>query len=605
LLRIIKRARGEGLLILRHGTDIGEQRALGKKPLPAPRAAEVRRGAGHKVMPKVAIVKQALSLALRSARARARGVRKGSFVVTCAALSACGTDDSPQPADRGDWTEATHGNDTAANYDRLFSMTSVHTIEIAIEAGDFAAMQADLADILADSPGGALPELEAGVMPDAGGVDLATACEAAEAGDACEITTPVGLMQGVCELQGETLSCIPDGFDMGMGGDSLGGAAVDLLSRDPMYVPVEVRHDGHRWLHVGMRYKGNSSLASSHTSGIGKLPFRLDFDQFEAEFPEIDDQRFYGFKKLTFSSNWSDDSQIKEAYVSELLRDRGIPAARCAFYRVLVDVGNGAEYWGLYTVVEDPADGALLDSQLGGRGGNLYKPEGVGADWTEFNREGFEKKTNEDDADWSDIESAITALHADTSDPAAWRERLEATFDVELFLTWLAVNTTIVNWDSYGGMAHNYYLYGAESDPRLRWIPWDHNLSMSAGGIGAGPPTTGTQSQGAAAEVFHESVGSDWPLIQRLLSDPVYFERYRDRLRHALEGLFAEDAAAQRLRELHELVRPHVVGSDGERASHTTISSDEAFLQAIDGSAGLVQHVATRHARVGAALNGE
>jgi spore coat protein H len=556
-------------------------------------------------MPKAVSVKQTSSLAMRCAGGR--GVRKGWFAVACVALSACGTNDSVEPADRGDWTEATHGNDTAANYDRLFSMAAVHTIEIAIEAGDFAAMQADLADILADSPGGALPGFGAGGMPDAGSeVDPSAACEAAVLGDACEITSPAGVVQGVCELQADTLSCVPDGFDLGTSGDPPGGgAAVDLLSRDPMYVPVEVRHDGHRWLHVGMRYKGNSSLASSHTSGIGKLPFRLDFDQFEAEFPEIDDQRFYGFKKLTFSSNWSDDSQIKEAYVSELLQDRGIPAARCAFYRVMVDVGNGAEYWGLYTAVEDPADGALLDAQLGGRGGNLYKPEGEGADWTEFNPEGFEKKTNEDDADWSDIEAAITALHGDTTDPAAWRERFEATFDVELFLTWLAVNTTIVNWDSYGGMAHNYYLYGSESDPRLRWIPWDHNLSMTAGGIGGGPPSAGAESQDAAVEVFHENVGSEWPLIQRLLADPVYFERYRDRLQHALGGLFAEDAAAQRLRELHELVRPHVVGSDGERPSHTTISSDDAFLQAIDGSAGLVQHVVTRHARVGAALNGE
>jgi spore coat protein CotH len=371
-----------------------------------------------------------------------------------------------------------------------------------------------------------------------------------------------------------------------------------------MYVPVEVRHDGYRWLHVGMRYKGNSSLASSYGSGIGKLPFRLDFDEFESQFPEIEDQRFYGFKKLTFSSNWSDDSQIRETYVSELLRDRGIPAARCAFYRVMVDSGNGAEYWGLYTVVEDPADGAFLDTQLGGRGGNLYKPEGVGADWTTFSAEAFEKKTNEDEADWSDVQAAIAALHDGNSDAAAWRQELEATFDVELFLSWLAVNTTIVNWDSYGGMAHNYYLYGGQIDRRLRWIPWDHNLSMASGGIGA-PPSGGAESQDARAEIFHTNVGNGWPLIQRLLADSVYPERYRERLEHALSGMFGEEAAAQRMRELHELVRPHVIGAGGERSSHRTISSDEAFERAIDGPGGLVEHVATRHARVEAALQGE
>ena len=39
-----------------------------------------------------------------------------------------------------------------------------------------------------------------------------------------------------------------------------------------------------------------------------KLPFKLDFDEFEDTYPEIDDQRFYGFKQLSFSSNCSDPS---------------------------------------------------------------------------------------------------------------------------------------------------------------------------------------------------------------------------------------------------------------------------------------------------------
>ena len=66
----------------------------------------------------------------------------------------------------------------------------------------------------------------------------------------------------------------------------------------------------------------------------GKIPFRLDFDRYEDEYPEIRNQRFYGFSKLTFSSNFGDDSQIREAFATEVFRDRGVPAARAAFYRV-------------------------------------------------------------------------------------------------------------------------------------------------------------------------------------------------------------------------------------------------------------------------------
>ena len=77
-----------------------------------------------------------------------------------------------------------------------------------------------------------------------------------------------------------------------------------------------------------------------------------------------------------------------------------MPAPRAAFYRVFVDSGAGPQYWGLYTMVEDPSDGAMLDAQFGGQGGNLYKPDGPGADWTKFDAEGFEKKTNDKEADF-------------------------------------------------------------------------------------------------------------------------------------------------------------------------------------------------------------
>ena len=42
--------------------------------------------------------------------------------------------------------------------------------------------------------------------------------------------------------------------------------------------------------------------------GILKLPFKLDFDEFEDDYPQIDNQRFYGFKKLSLKNNYDDQS---------------------------------------------------------------------------------------------------------------------------------------------------------------------------------------------------------------------------------------------------------------------------------------------------------
>jgi spore coat protein CotH len=390
-----------------------------------------------------------------------------------------------------------------------------------------------------------------------------------------------------------------------------------MTSRDPMYVPVSVQYDGGVWTHVGMRYKGNSSLVMAGIGGNGKIPFRLDFDRYDEEFPEIRNQRFYGFRKLTFSSNFGDDSQIRELFVTEVFRDRGVPAPRAAFYRVFVDTGAGPEYWGLYTMIEDPADGAMLETQFGGRNGNLYKPDGPGANWTQFVKDGFPKKTNQKQADFSDVEAAITALHAPPGPGnPAWRTALEARFDADLFLRWLAVNTAMQNWDVYGTFAHNYYVYGDPGQKgRLRWIPWDHNLALGAGfgGFGGGGAFgPGGAPPGAAAQfplpmfggddVLHSRVGAQWPLISRLLADEVYAARYREHLTRALEGVFAQDAAAVRMRQLHTLIATSVVGERGERAGHTTISSREGFERSIDGPGGLREIVERRHDVVRKAL---
>jgi spore coat protein H len=422
------------------------------------------------------------------------------------------------------WSPATHGNQARPDYARLFALDSVHELRISIDAATFRAMREDLMSVL---PFGAMPSGRAGAPAERS----AAACDG----------------------------------PFGKGGG--------LTSRDPCYFPVTVRHDGHAWTHVGMRYKGNFSLMMGSLSPDGKLSFRLNFDRFEGAHPEIANQRFYGFKELTFSSNFDDASRMREALANEIFRDRGVAAPRVAFYRIVVNTGTRDESWGLYTLVEDPADPAMLTAQFGGASGNLYKPDGPGADWTTFDRAGFEKKTNKATAAFSDIQAAIEALHADLP-PAAWRANLERHFDVDVFLRWLAVNQVVDNWDAYGRFAHNYYLY---ADPgrngRLVWIPWDNNYSFGLIPFVANP--AGTAQRGAAPalqrpvgggvpmvgsndDVLFKNVGKGWPVISRLLADPVYMSRYREHLRFALGGLYERDRLATRIREWQTLLASSV-----------------------------------------------
>jgi spore coat protein H len=541
---------------------------------------------------------------------RPQAVTAGLVAAILATVPVALTGQAARPAE---WTEATHGVQAAPNYALLFALDRVHELRIAIAPADFQKMQADVSSLVPAPP--------PGMGPGRGGFDpqqmqrmmeeSVKACE----GKAAETACTSGPVNGVCAAMfgGPMLACIPPEM-----AKMMRGGALSLTTRDPIYVPATVTHEGRTWTGVGMRYKGNSSLATAVGAKNGKVPFRLDFNRFAKADPATAEQRFHGFQEMTFSSNFADDSQLREVLGNEIFRERGVPAPRSAFYRIYVDTGAGPEYWGLYTMVEDPGDGAMLDAQLGGRSGNLYKPDGPGADWTRFDKTGFPTKTNEDEGDFADVEAAIAAVQAPRGDPGEWRAKLESVFDVDHFLRWLAVNTAIENWDTYGAMAHNYYLYG---DPRqkgrLRWIPWDNNMAFGinpmggrVGGPGrglppgaapAGPPPFMDRMMGSR-DVLHRNAGERWPLLQKLMADESYASRYRFHLGQAVQGAFEFETFARRARQLHAMIAPYVTGPQGERASHTTISSPEGFAQAVDGPGGLLELVRKRQADIRDAL---
>lgn len=505
------------------------------------------------------------------------------------------------------WAAESHSNDVDPQYDVVFDPDRVHRLDLTIEPAVYAAMRAEIEEIAGGfgggGPGG--PGGGPGGEPPGPPEELIAACEGLAAGDACAGELDGQAFEGTCESLFGSLLCLPEGGPGGPGGPGGGpggdpggpGGGVDLVAEDPSWFPVDVRADGLTWYGVGMRFKGNSSLAASVGSGVEKLPFRLDFDEFEDDFPPIDDQRFFGFKKLTFSPGWGDDCSLRDRLANELLADRGLAAPRTAFVAVWIDVGEGPQYYGLTTMIEDPSD-AMLDRVFGDDGGNLYKPEGVGADWTVFDPEGFVKKTNEDDADWSDIEAAVMALHADRADEAAWRAGLEATLDVETFLRWLAMNTVMVNWDVYGGIAHNYYLYGDPAlDGRLVWMPWDQNLSMQSEGGFGGPGGR------AGASLDHEGVGDQWPLISWLLADPVYRALYVDLVAESIEGAFSVEAFQARVDALAAQARPWLFGPEAvESAPFTHQGTAEQFDAAVER---LRAHVEARHEAVAEFLAAE
>lgn len=465
------------------------------------------------------------------------------------------------------WSEVSHGNDAAPDYDKVFPRDAVNTVTITITPDQWAAMQADITGILGEAGTGQ------GGFGAPGGIDR-----------------PQGMAPPGGFVPPEGMEP-PGGFVRPEGAPGAGNG--DLVSETPMWVEATIAFDDQTWSHVGIRYKGNSSLASTWREGSLKLPFKLDFDQFEDAYPAIDNQRFYGFKQLSFANGFSDDTYLRETLTYDLMREAGLAAGRTAFYEILLDYGEGPVNLGVYTAVE-VIDDTVIGNAFGDDGGNIYEADGAGASLAEGTydliTDSFEKENNEDEADWSDIEALYTALHAETrtSDPEQWRADLENVFDVDAFLNWLAVSAMTLNWDAYGAMTHNYYLYNNPATGQLVWLPWDHNMTF---GVGAGrgradnPGFPGGGPGGRGEVTFDKAeVTEEWPLIRFLLDDPVYGATYRDYL-EAASAAFDSEVLTARVNQMAELIRPVVAASEEDAQFDAAVEQLIAVIAGRDEAA--------------------
>ena len=366
----------------------------------------------------------------------------------------------------------------------------------------------------------------------------------------------------------------------GAGGPPAGGGGLVEADEDPIFVPADVFYEGKEWYRVGIRFKGNSSLQSTWSSGNLKLSFKLDFDEFEDEYPQIDNQRCYGFKKLSLKNNYNDKSMLREKVAADVFTAAGLVSSHTAFYTVYVDHGDGPVYFGLYTLVEE-VDDTVIDTQFSDDDENLYKPDGDGASFAEgsFSEEVFVKKTNEDEADYSDILSVFDALHASnrTTDPEAWRTNLESVFDTDQFLKYLAVNTVIQNWDTYGRMTHNYFLYNNPDTDKLQWIPWDNNEALQQGNM-----------QGSLALDFSDLNEEEWPLIGYLYADETYKLQYNSYVQDVIDNAFNASTLQATYTTYASLIEPYATT---EITGHTFLNSSTDFSTAVNE---LKNHVTER-----------
>lgn len=244
--------------------------------------------------------------------------------------------------------------------------------------------------------------------------------------------------------------------------------------------------NGKKLEHVGVRTKGNLSLREvANDDDSDRYSLKLDFDYYN------DEQSLYGLKKLNLNNNYSDATQMREYLSYQLMEKMGLPTPSYAYMYVTV---NGKDR-GLFLGVEQ-VDETFLAKNFETNTGALYKPDGTGSDlkWISDDLDDYTGLNVKTKIDGDSENATVDFLKAINNKGKS----LEDTANVDNLLRYFAVNTALVNLDSYqGNLKHNYYLY--EENGKFNIIPWDYNMSFGGFGVGGGfrdpQPQTNTTSK--------------------------------------------------------------------------------------------------------------
>ena len=478
------------------------------------------------------------------------------------------TDETIRPSG---WSEETHGKEADPDYEVVFPNDAVNAMTITIAPDDWQAMLNDMTATHGELGSNSRSRGQGVIGQD----EVESRPEPPAQGE------PGVIGQDGVESRPELPTQGESGGGRPAGGGPGGMAGGNVSTENPIWVTSTIEFEGDIWTDVGVRFKGNSSLTNAWSNGSLEMPFKLDFDEYEDENPAIEDQRFYGFKQLSLSNNTNDATFMRDAVAADIMAEAGLASAETAFYELFVDYGEGPVSFGLYTMIE-VIDDTVIDRVFGDDDGNIYEADGTAASFAEGTFDGisvsFQKENNEDEADWSDIEALYTALHSDTrqTDPATWKAELEAIFDVDTFLHWLAINTVIENWDTYGGMTHNFYLYNNPETGLLTWIPWDHNEALSEG-------------KRSSMTLSMDAIDAKWPLISYLLADSDYYNTYVSYVDETINTVFVADEMAEKYQEIASLIEPYATEKIGAEAfarciqafidhTYTQVSEAENFV---------------------------
>jgi len=255
-----------------------------------------------------------------------------------------------------------------------------------------------------------------------------------------------------------------------------------------------------------------------------------------------------------------------------------VPASRTGHALVYLTVAGKyeREYLGLYTLIEE-VDSHFLKKHFGNSDGLLLKPAGMrgfaylGETWEQYR--GICSPRGEERPEFCQkvIEFA-RLIHQ--SDDATFRAKIGSLLAVDEFLRYVAVNSALLNFDSFLSTGHNYYVYLNPADGLMYFIPWDVNMTFGAYGW------LGTDEEIARTDITR-SYADHNILIERLLAIDEYAKAYRAHLRKLVKAGLNPRAMRQRQKRLRPVFESAAQAARDAGGSNTnTISASGMGLNA-------------------------
>ncbi len=283
-------------------------------------------------------------------------------------------------------------------------------------------------------------------------------------------------------------------------------------------VPCTVRAGARVYTNVAVHPKGS---AGSFRPIDSKPALTLNFDKW------ADGQRFHGLQKISLNNSVQDPAYISEKLTRELYAQAGVPVPRADY--ALVEL-NGRDL-GLYVLTEG-WDKPFLKRHFGSAKGNLYDP-GQGKDV----KQTLPVSSGDHPEDQAEIKALADAIaEPDLTNRIA---RLEKTLDLDRFITLLALDVMLWNWDGYGLNRNNYRIFHDLDSHRVVFFP--HGLDQMFWKPD-GPIATGTKGL----------------VAQAVLQTPEGRRRYMERFVALRTHVFDVPAVLRRVDELAARLRPAI-----------------------------------------------